>query len=600
MSTTGSNRRGFLRRAGGTLAGAPVIGAPALLLPGKAQAAITVFHSPPVTPYRDTLTIPPLRSGSQDLPMAEAAHRFHSSYPSSPAWGYGGQSYHGPTVQAYQGQPLDLNFPNRLGRHALAANVDTTLHHASADDITAPRANVHLHGHLSQPQHDGHPFDTWRRGATRSYHYENKEGARHFWFHDHTAGMTRLNVAAGLSCQYLVRDVYDTGEPGNPLGLPAGEFEIPLQIQDRMFDAHGRLSYRFTPLAAADRWSGTWVGDRIVVNGTVWPRLPVARGVYRFRLLNSSSARSYRLTLRGQAPMYVIGADHGLLNAPIRVNELKIAPAERYDVLIDFRNVAPGTRIELRNTELPPLVDLVIGAMVVPQVMAFDVGSALGPVTRIPERLRGGPNQPPVIAPVPAPTLRRVMTLRQVIDFERIFPPIKMLQNNVGFDTNFVDIGRCGVTEVWDVVNTTADEHPIHVHMAASMRLVHRRRFNGVFYELFNPPPRSGQIWRPNPDPYLYGPTDRAAGYEDAPKDVIIARGFSVTRFTVTWPSAELLGFDPDQRFEAGSLVTHDPDGGSHVHSDHDHHGLIGGYVWHCHILDHEDHDMMLPIRLQR
>ena len=71
-------------------------------------------------------------------------------------------------------------------------------------------------------------------------------------------------------------------------------------------------------------------------------------------------------------------------------------------------------------------------------------------------------------------------------------------------------------------------------------------------------------------------------------------------RFTVTWPSADLLGFDPDERFEAGSLVVHDPAGGDHVHSDHDHHGLVGGYVWHCHILDHEDHDMMLPIRLQR
>lgn len=600
MDSKRSNRRRFLAGAGGGVIAAPLLGAPMLLAPRQAKAAITVFHSPPVQPYVDDLPIPPVRSGSQDLPMAEGTHRFHSSYPTSQTWGYGGQSYHGPTVQAWQGQPIDLSFPNRLGRHVLADNVDTTLHHCSADDITAPRANVHLHGHLSQAIHDGHPFDTWRRGATRTYHYENIESARHFWFHDHSAGLTRLNVAAGLSTQYLVRDVYDTGEAGNPLGLPAGEFEIPLQIEDRMFDSHGRHWYRFTPLAGANRWSGTWVGDRIVVNGVIWPKLSVARGVYRFRMLNSSSARTYKLSLRGQAPMYVIGTDHGLLNAPIRVDSLTIAPAERYDVLIDFRNVAPGTRIELRNSELPPVVDLIIGAMVVPQVMAFDVTSAIGPTAQIPERLRGGASQPPVIPAAPSPSMRRIMTLRQVIDLERIFPPIKMLQNNVGFDTNYVDIGKCGVTEQWDVVNTTADSHPIHVHMAASMRLVQRRRFNGLLYELFNPAPRTGREWRPNPDPYLFGSTDRASGYEDSPKDVLIATPFSVTRFTVTWPSADMLGFDPDARFEAGALVTHDPGGSGHVHSDHDHHGEVGGYVWHCHILDHEDHDMMLPIRLQR
>lgn len=586
--------------AGRGLAAAPLLAAPGLLLPGQARAALLTFDSPRVEPFRDELVIPPVRSGSQDLPMAEANHRFHSSYPTSRTWGYGGQSYHGPTVQVYQGQPVDLSFPNRLGRHALDANVDTTIHHMSADDITAPRANVHLHGHLSQPQMDGHPFDTYRRGASRIYHYENKESARQFMFHDHTAGMTRLNVAAGLSSQYIVRDVYDTGEAGNPLGLPAGEFEIPLQIQDRMFDSNGRLMYRFTPLAAANRWSGTWVGDRACVNGVVWPRVSVARGVYRLRMVNTSSARTYELNVRNQAPMYVIGSDHGLLNAPIQVSSIRLAPFERYDVLIDFRNVAPGTRIELRNTALPPLVDLVVGAMVIPQIMAFDVTSSIGPVTQIPSRLRGGPNQPPVIPPVPAPTLRRVMTLRQVIDLERIFPPIMMLQNNVRFDSEYVDIAKCGTTETWDIVNTTADEHPIHIHMAASMRLVQRRRLNGILYELFNPPPRVGRIWRPNPDNYQYGTTQRASGYEDSPKDVVIAAAFSVTRVTVTWPTADFLGFDPDQTFMAGSLSFHDPAGGEHVHSDHDHGGEIGGYMWHCHILDHEDHDMMSKFRLQR
>lgn len=591
MAAFSITRRQFVYGGGAAIA-APFIGS------GAANAQLLVFYSPWCTPYQDPLVIPPVRSGDQDLPMAEASHQFHSSYPRSTTWGYGGQSYHGPTVQAFQGVPLSLNFPNRLGRHALAANVDTTLHHMSPDDITAPRANVHLHGHLSRPNHDGHPFDTYRRGGTRIYRYDNTESARHFWFHDHSAGLTRLNVAAGLSSQYLCRDVFDTGAPGNPLGLPAGEFEIPLQIQDRMFDASGHLTYRFTPLTLPDRWSGTWAGDRVAVNGVVWPRHSVARALYRLRILNSSSARTYELNVRNQAPMYVIGSELGLLNTPVAVSSLKIMPGERYDVLIDFRAVRAGTRIELRNTAAPPLVDAVLGAMVVPQVMAFDVGQALGPVATVPVRLRGGPNQPPLIIPPPAPTVRRIMTLRQLIDLERIFPPIKMSLNNVGFDTSYVDIAKTGTTEQWDVVNTTEAEHPIHVHMA-NMRLVQRQAFNGIGYELFNPPPPFGTQWRPSPDPYVYGSVTRAIGYEDAPKDTIIAKGFSVTRFLVTWPSTATLGFDPDAQYEAGSDVVPDPAGGEEVHSDHDHHGLVGGYVWHCHMLDHEDHDMMLPFRLQ-
>ncbi len=585
------NRRRFVLAAGAS--------ATLPLMAPRPAHALTLFFSPWVQPYRDALPVPPWRSGSQDLPMAEATHRFHSDYPTSQTWGYGGQTYHGPTVQAFQGQPITLNLPNRLGRHVLAANVDTTLHHMSTDDIVAPRANIHLHGHLSQPQHDGHAFDTYRRGATRPYYFENKDAARHFWFHDHSAGMTRLNVAAGLSSQYIVRDVFDTGEPGNLLGLPAGEFEIPLQIQDRMFDSNGRLSYRMTPLVAADRWSGTWVGDRVAVNGVVWPRLAVARAVYRFRILNSSSARFYALTLRGQAPMYVIGTDHGLLDAPLAASSLRIAPGERYDVLIDFRSARAGSRIEMRNTEEPSSVNRIAGSGVIPQIMAFDVGSASGPLQSIPATLRGGPNQPPRLAPAPTPTVRRVMTLRQLIDLSRLFPPIMMSLNNLMFDTEYVDIAKAGTTEVWDIVNTTDQPHPIHIHMM-TLRLVHRQSYDWAGYHLFNPAPPLGRPWRPAPDRFLIGRPTLASGYERAPKDVIIAAGFQVTRILVTWPSANELGFDPDATFPAGVLTTHDPGGtGEHVHSDHDHHGDLRGYVWHCHMLDHEDHDMMLPIRLQ-
>lgn len=591
------DRRTFLTSGAG-VAAAAWLGS--TIEPAAADESISplILHSPPATAYVDTLAVPPVLSGSGNLVMAAGTHAFHRDYPTSSTWGYGGQAYSGPTINAHQGQPLTFNVINRLPRHVLAANVDTSMEHVTTDDVAHPPTSMHLHGNYSRPEHDGHPMDTFGPGCMRPYTYPNREAARHLWYHDHAMGLTRLNVAGGLAGQYLVRDQYDTGTAANPLGLPSGDFEVPLMLQDRTFDSNGRLFYRWTPLFAANAWSSTYAGDRTLVNGTIWPRMPVARGVYRFRILNGSSARSYTLTLNGAAPMYVIGTEHGLLDAPLRVTSLRIASGERYDVLIDFSSLRSGAQVELRNTESADIINTVFGSPTIKQVMRFDVTASQGAVTTVPTTLRGGSRQPARLPAIPTATVKRVMNLGILLTLDRLLVgsvPIMFSLNNLGFDTTHVDIGKAGTTELWYIVNDTPVPHPIHVHMA-SMRLVRRQPFNNVLLDLFNPRPTFGTPYRPDPGPYL-SPlgVSYASGYENAPKDVIIAEPLKVTIFTVTWPSIDQLGFDPDASYRSGALVSADP--GSAQMYPMDDAETLRGYVWHCHFLDHEDHDMMLPIR---
>jgi len=135
--------------------------------------------------------------------------------------------------------PITVTARNNLGAHPLAFAIDTTLHGAVEADKTTPRTTVHLHGGNTEAGSDGHPEATFLPGRRFDYHYANNQEATTLWYHDHSLGITRLNVHAGLAGMYLVRDLRDTGVAGNPIGLPSGSFELPLIIQDKMFNANG-------------------------------------------------------------------------------------------------------------------------------------------------------------------------------------------------------------------------------------------------------------------------------------------------------------------------------------------------------------------------
>lgn len=239
----GIGRRRFLKVIGAGAVGA-VLFDPISLTGTRASV---MAQSSLLSRFTEQLPIPPVidarGGGNFDLTMAQGMHSFHSSLPPTPGWGYGGASYLGPTFQTMRGVPINVKAINSLGTHPLAAVIDTSLNGALESDKTNPRVAVHLHGGNTDPESDGGPEDTFTVGANRTYHYNNDQEATTLWYHDHAMGITRLNVYAGLAGFYLLRDQYDTGEPDNSIGLPSGPYEIPLALQDRMFNWDGTPAY---------------------------------------------------------------------------------------------------------------------------------------------------------------------------------------------------------------------------------------------------------------------------------------------------------------------------------------------------------------------
>ncbi len=202
---------------------------------------------------------------------------------------------------------------------------------------TNVQTTTHLHGGHMPAGNDGHPVDFVDPGTSKDYLYTNKQLPATLWYHDHTNDLTGDQVYAGLAGFYLMSDDYERS-----LGLPSGDNELAIVIQDRTFATDGSLIYN-------DNIMGE-LGDTILVNGTPWPYLEVGTARYRVRILNGSNARSYNLVLSNGASFVQIGSDGGLLEAPVSRNSLNIAPAERLDAIIDFGNTNVGDQIVLQNT----------------------------------------------------------------------------------------------------------------------------------------------------------------------------------------------------------------------------------------------------------
>jgi spore coat protein A len=311
--------------------------------------------------------------------MKEFRQKLHAQMPPTRLWGYQGW-YPGPTIEAQSGVPLLVNWSSQLPTsHFLP--VDHTIHGAGSN-VPDVRTVVHLHGHKVLPESDGYP-EAWFTSDGHTgpdfrvgpYIYPNDQSATMQWYHDHALGITRLNVYAGLAGMYFIRSAEETA-----LNLPSGEYEIPLLIQDRSFFPDGSLQY---PIAKAthDFWVPEFFGDTVLVNGKAWPYLEVEPRKYRFRIVNGSNARFYRMRLvtadaRGNTVgspgplIHQIGTDGGLLPGPVVVDELLIAPAERFDLIIDFADFA-GANLVLTNDAPAPFPD---GDDIIPdQVMLFRV-----------------------------------------------------------------------------------------------------------------------------------------------------------------------------------------------------------------------------------
>ena len=204
-------------------------------------------YSPVLTKYMDALPVPPLAIPTPSatagfyevgLNMANNSHSFHSQLAAAPTFSYGGTTYLGPTIEARRGQPLKVTVSNNLGAHPLpllATPDPMNIMGVMATDATAPRTSMHLHGGYTPQASDGGPMDVFSPGSQFVYTYANDQQAANLWYHDHAMGLTRANVYAGLAGNYLLRDEFDTGAAGNPLGLPApyGVYEFPIVLQDK-------------------------------------------------------------------------------------------------------------------------------------------------------------------------------------------------------------------------------------------------------------------------------------------------------------------------------------------------------------------------------
>jgi spore coat protein A, manganese oxidase len=443
------------------------------------------------------------------------AGKVHRDLPPTKFWSFG-PSAPGPTFETRAGEPLLVEWVNALpSQHFLP--VDHTIHGAEPDK-PAVRTVVHLHGAKTGPESDGYPEDWIVPGKSSLYYYPNDQDATMLWYHDHTLGINRLNVYAGLFGTFLIRDAVEEA-----LNLPKGKYELPLLFYDRLLTHDAQLLYPVSPDPESP-WIPELSGNAILVNGKLFPYLEVEPRKYRFRVLNASNARTYQLSFADRAPFHQIGTDQGLLSAPVLLTSLEISPGERADLVVDFSEHR-GAQLILKNY-----------ASV---VMQFRVSEKkITDISTLPAALR------PVVKIDESQAVRtRLLTLDEYVN--KAGNPVELLLNASHWSMPVTEKPVLGSTEIWTLINPTNDTHPIHLHLVR-FQILDRQTYE----------PWSFQTKR---QLHFLGPPQPPDPNEAGWKDTVRAHAQMVTRIIVPFT------------------------------------GFTGRYVWHCHILEHEDNEMMRP-----
>ncbi|MCU4744134.1 multicopper oxidase [Natronoglomus mannanivorans] len=511
-----------------------------------------------------------------EIEMGEFEQELHSDLPPTTVWGFDGQ-FPGPTIEAEQGEPIYVRWTNDLPDDHLLP-VDTTVHGDTIPyDIDGVRTVTHLHGGNIESESDGKAKGWFTRDfqetgpafEKKDYYYVNDQPPATLWYHDHAIGITRLNVYAGLAGFYLLRS-----ERERELGLPDGEYEIPLVVQDRSFDEDGSLFY---PSAVSEDRGGDesypetsivpeFYGDVPVVNGKAWPRLSVEPRTYRFRILNGSNCRYYDLELLeydeasgetgDDGPSFVqVGNDGGLLAEPVGLDgRLEIGPGKRADLVVDFSDFA-GETLLLHN-DAPSMYRGRAGGeetKPLPEVMLVDVADSNDAEDdgRIPDELTEVPE-----IPTDAVDTHRHLVLTATSDeYGRMKHLLGTRDQPGGYSLEdpVTEEPELGTTEVWSIANNTGMSHPIHLHLVHFQVLGRQSvadydsETDGVDPDALEPP-----------EPYDLGWNDVVSVDPGEVVHVIVHFG-------------EYEGLFNDQ---------------------------TGTYMWHCHMVEHEDYDMMRPYRV--
>ena len=547
-----------------------------------------------LTKFIDPLPVPgamPMAGPNYyEIGVWQIQQQLHSQLPPTTLYGYGTSqataSYPGATIVAQKGVPISIRWTNHLtGPHILEYAFDPTI--PRAQTTTGVPITTHVHGAEVEPQSDGGPMTWFTAGFAEKGEdwqkevltYANNQLPATIWYHDHAFGFTRHNVYAGLAGFYVITD-----PATEPAGLPSGPYDIGLAIQDRMFTTDGQLWY---PNEGETEIHPVWIpeffGDVILVNGKVWPYLNVEPRKYRFRILEGANARFFSLALVDPvtgAPgpaFHQIASDGGYLAEPVILNDpadphsprLVMAPGERAEVIIDFSGYAPGAELVLRNNAKAPFPNgESADPQTVGQIMMFRVVPLTSPDNSvIPQTLA-------TVNSLSNPSVTRVMTLNEIMSEGG---PIGALLNGMTFHGDATEYPVLGSTEMWEVVNMTGDTHPIHLHLVQFQLLnrqkINRNRYDHAFMQANPELPAHDYVPVPV-EPYLKGKPMPAPANERGWKDTFRMNPGEVTRILVRFaPQDESPSFSFDATAEPG-------------------------YVWHCHILEHEENDMMRPYHL--
>ncbi|MCA1060629.1 multicopper oxidase [Rossellomorea aquimaris] len=496
-------------------------------------------------PVMETIQPISFHKGSMfyEVTMKEGHQQLHRDLPPTRIWGYNGQ-FPGPTFRVKRNQTVRVLWKNELPmKHFLP--IDTTVHGAGKNQPEV-RTVVHLHGGATPDTSDGYPDAWFTKGFKETgpffpgkvYTYPNQQQATTLWYHDHAIGITRLNIYAGLAGAYIIHD-----EEEEALSLPAYSYDLPLVIMDRSFHNDGSLYYPSEPQppipGVRPSTLSNFFGDTILVNGKVWPFLEVEPRRYRFRLINASNSRTYQLSLSNGTPFIQIGSDQGLLSAPVHVRNILLAPAERADVIMDFSSL-DGEYITIRNHAPAPFPN---GSLPDPEttgvLMQFRVLKQLQSedTSKIPNSLN-------VVPRLKKRNASRTRNLLLNMTHDQYGREVHLLNNQL-WDDPITEMPHLWSTEIWNFINVTEGSHPIHLHLVR-FQILDRQTINKEIYQ------KEGRIV-PN------GPRIKPEPNEQGWKDTVCANPWEMTRIIVS--------FGP----------------------------YTGLYVWHCHILEHEDYEMMRP-----
>ena len=618
-------RRSFITST--SLAAASLAFRPASATQTKSPIPAPILDASTLAPFVDPLPIPAFaravgtRPDPDDpkkqipfyrMPIGETSLKVHRDLPPTRMWTIGG-SFPGPTLESPIAQGMIVEWQNQLpSRHIFT--IDHTLHGA---EKTTPdvRAVVHLHGGRTPAASDGYPEEWTLPGHSQTCHYPSLQHAATLFYHDHTMGINRLNTYAGMLGFCILRDSRE-----DVLALPTGHRDIPILICDRTLRADGQLDY-----PVSDKPGEVWVpevfGDAILANGKVLPYLDVEPTLYRFRLMNGSNGRFFRLSLANHVPpqvpqFHAIASDQGLLSAPVPLHRITLAPAERADILIDFSFLA-GQRTELISDSFQIMQfrvaptnkavilsgarsaeskDLLLNNSVESKDLLSDSDVILSGARRakskdllsdsdvilsgarrakskdllsdsdvIPSEAsaksrdlllrtsqsRSSSTIPATLHPVERiPESAAIKTRRLTLDenMDMIKHSMGMLLNNTPWHAPVTEKPILHTTEIWELVNLTDDSHPIHLHLVR-FQILDRRPFDTFEYQ-------SKGTFR------FFSPARPPAPEEMGWKDTVRADPAMVTRI--------IIPFD----------------------------GYPGRYVWHCHILEHEDNEMMRPFEV--